>query len=232
MAYPVVASTSTAAVASDAASSFTLSLPASAAVGDLLLILSAHAVGYAPSTPSGWTQEATVATNCGMTVLSKIAASGDISAGSVTMSWSSGYIYGSASMFRLTGATSTLGDLVKSATGNGYDDSAECNNLTTASAENLVLWMLAHRGSSASHGSLTEVVDYDTAASYALAAYSQQAASAGSVTGPTLVPNSYVQWATVGVAIPPSGGAASITGPLLEGRLTGGGILVGGRLVR
>jgi hypothetical protein len=110
----------------------------------------------------------------------------------------------------------------------------------TALAGGAIVWM-GVRGattdsrntSSCSRAGATERYDAQIDSnSWPLWVWTEHDTSAGSVSGATLTLSSAVNTKWGNALVIPAAASASVVGPLLQGKLTGGGILVGGRLVR
>jgi hypothetical protein len=207
VAVPVVASSSSDAVTGTGDTDLAPAAPTSTAVGDLLLAALVCDASRTYSAPAGWTTVMDVAGGTERLYwFAKVAASGDTS-GTYTFTASAGFNSGRVWVGRLTGATATIGDLVADAgPGNsGTDATAECQNVTTVSADNLVLYAAGTNAASSSLAGWTEEYDAAGANTYQLGVYSKGFAASGLVTGPT-ISISFTTWTTAGVAIPPAGG--------------------------
>lgn len=95
----------------------TVSIPAGAQAGDLAILFAAHA--WSASTPSGWAQENNLTgSNWNGAVFSKVLSSGDITTGSVTVTFATEYA-GRIALAVMDGATGGIREVkaVRSSTG-------------------------------------------------------------------------------------------------------------------
>jgi hypothetical protein len=210
MAAPVIASSSSGSVAAAGDDTFNVAAPSGLSVNDMLVAACACADARTYNTPAGWTKvlEFANGTNNRITVFAKVAAGGDL-AGPYTFSLSAGFAEGHAAVFRVTGATTTIADVLADAGpgAGGSGSSTTGANVTTASADNLIVYGVTTNGTSSTGpgGAWTEAFDVQPAVGKQLSVYTATQATAGSVTAPT-ISFTFTTWAMGGIAIPSSGG--------------------------
>lgn len=164
------------------------------------------------NTPSGWTKilEFGNGTNR-ITVFGKVAVGGDV-AGPHAFTLNATFGEGHAAILRVTGATSTIGDIVPDDGPGigGSGSSAAGEDVTTVSADNLIVYGFTSNGSASAGpgGAWSEAFDNKPSVGKHLAVYTAAQANAGTVTGPTIT-LTFTSWAMGGVSIPPPIGGGS-----------------------
>jgi len=142
-------------------SSVALTLPTGSVAGDLMVIFAGH--GFGVNTPSGWTvRDASAGSNYNGGTFSKVLSAGDISTGSVTVSFTGSY-YGTVVGVTFVGGTSGYRDIgvLRSSTG------AASRTVTTGSSvqagDYLLVFGSARVNAAATSASLSSALQNNTA---------------------------------------------------------------------
>jgi hypothetical protein len=123
-------------IQSSSASSYTISWPAGTVAGDYVLIFGGH--GWNPNNPSGWTVlNNSTGTNWNGTTLGKIMTAADITAGSLTLTWS-GTFNGCMACISFVGAPKNVTLLGAFQSGASSSSQTISSNLAQTSADMVV----------------------------------------------------------------------------------------------
>ena len=221
-------------IATEAASTVSLGMPASISNGDLLVACLTHSSSKTV-TASGWTA---LTSQTEFTVLWRVA-NGSESDPTVFDYGGAAYFMGTGAVVRFTGATSTgisIGTTVTRAT----DDTQVDLPSATPTAGDALIWLgtwfdnaSPPAVNSCSRGSSVERVDGRGGTwGKNLYLYTEDNLTAGATGTATMTIASSKTNKRGNVVIVPASSGSSPVGPLIGGRLTHGGILIGGRLVR
>lgn len=129
--------------------------------GDKMVLLTGH--GYGASTPSGWTSRSNLAgSNYNGAVFEKTLTSGDISTGSVTVSFAGSY-YGTVVGVAFVGGTSGYRDIGASRNGAGASSRTVTSGSSPQAGDYLLLFGSARVNAAVTSSSLTSTLQSNTA---------------------------------------------------------------------